>query len=289
MGQGPPNQGFQIQVVRVISVDTTVKKAVVVNSLGAEIEVRLDILAHRYQVPAAGEVWIISQTLGFWAFVAIMNPPGGTPPDVAALQTAVTALQASLASLLAGPGVATTAARSDILTAAGAMLLGQTFTNEWWMPARDFDASLGSPTYASFGSWATNQWGWHFPSAAQSGVIGHTTVPIDYSPGTTITGDIYFTCSAGGNCKIDAQAAAIRPGLDPMNTTGAIPPGASTIIAPTGLEQRLVTGIGSVAGTPVAGCVVNVAVDRDGVNGSDTNTSIVTFHGVRLRYTAVRI
>src|SRR4029077_20348168 len=73
------------------------------------------------------------------------------------------------------------------------------------------------------------------------------------------------------------------------NTTGSIPPGATTIVTPTGLEQKIVTGIGTMSGTLVAGGIVNIAVDRDGVHGSDTNTATLTFHGVRLRYTARRI
>jgi hypothetical protein len=294
MGTAPPNQGFEMQIVRVISVDAASKKSVVMTSIGLEREVRIDILPTRDQIPKEGEVWVIDQSLGFWSFVGIVDPPGPPSPEVAALQTSVaalqasvTALQSSLATLLAGPGVATTAARSDILSAAGAMLVGQNYFSEFWMPARDFDASLGSPTYASFGGWATNQWGWHFSNGADSGVIGHVYLPVDYVLGTTITGDIFFTDAIGGEVKIDSQFAAIRNG-DAMNTTGAIPPGVSNVVAPTGFEQIIVGGCGTASGSPSAGCLLNVAVDRNGTHGSDTNGAIVTFHGVRFRYTAVR-
>jgi hypothetical protein len=168
------------------------------------------------------------------------------------------------------------------------VLGGSTYPAELWMPAREFDASLGAPTYASFGAWATNQWGWHFPNGTDSGVIGHKYLPSDYVPGSTITGDILFTCASGGNVKVDSQFAAIRPGTDAMNTTGAIPPGSSNIVAPTGLEQLITGGCGTASGTPAPGCLLNIAVDRNGGSGSDTNAAIITFHGVRFRYTAYR-
>jgi hypothetical protein len=162
-------------------------------------------------------------------------------------------------------------------------------SGELWMPAREFDASLGAPTYASFGGWATNQWGWHLVNGTDSGVIGHTYLPSDYVPGSTITGDILFTCGSGGNVKIDSQMAAVQPGTDAMNSTGAIPPGVSNVVAPTGLEQLILGGGGTPSGTPAPGCLLNIAVDRNGGNVADTNAAIVTFHGVRLRYTRYRL
>jgi hypothetical protein len=288
--------GFTTLIVRVISVDSVSKKAVVLDGRGQTHEVRIDVMPTRTESPIEGETWIIDRSLGFWSFVGIVNPPGGSPPDVVALQTSVaalqasvTALQAALAGLLAGPGTAPTAAHSDILTAAGALLLNQTYAADFFVPAADFGAALGTPTYASFGGWATTQWGWHFANAAQSGVIGHAYLPSNYSVGTTVSGDILFTCATGGALKIDGQFAAIRPGTDPMNTTGGIPPGHSNVVGPSGNEDLILLGAGTASGTPAPGCLLNIAVDRDGTNAFDTNPNTMTFHGVRIRYTAVRI
>jgi hypothetical protein len=159
---------------------------------------------------------------------------------------------------------------------------------ELWMPAAEFQPGLGSPTYASFGGWAGVVYGWHFPNGVQSGVIGHTYLPSDYVAGTAITGDVCFICGSGGNCKIDSQFAAVRVG-DSMATSGGIPPGATSIVAPTGNLQIITGGSGTQSGTAAAGTLLNIAVDRDGSNVADTNGAVITFLGVRFRYTRYRL
>lgn len=293
MGTSPPNQGFEMQIVRVISVDAVSKKAVVMTSLGLEREVRIDILPTRDQIPKEGEVWVIDQSLGFWRFVGIVNPPGPPSPEVAALQTALATTQASLATtqaalaaLLAGPGVATTAARSDILTAAGALLLGQTYTQELWIPAKLFDAGLGSPTYNPSGSWAAFFYAWQLHHGAQEGIGAFRELPMDYDGGPILV-DILYQGGGAGTFRVDGQGIGILPGTPggDLATSGSAV-GSLTIDSYNGFA---ISAAHFTIAATTAGAMLNMVIDRNGTHANDTSTNVMNFVAVRLRYTARRI
>jgi hypothetical protein len=207
----------------------------------------------------------------------------GTAPTVAHSDV----FGASLPGALAGPGVATTAARSDAFTAAGGLLLGQTYAKELWVPAKDFESGLGGPSYAINGSWAAFAYAWQLRHGFQDGIGAFINLPADYSAGSTIIADVYYQGGGAGNFRIDGQGLGIAtgtPGGTAFSTGSAT--GSATVVSYNGLA--LASGLFTIAAT-TSGALLNVVVDRNGTDAADTSTNVMYLFGVRLRYTAVRV
>jgi len=209
-----------------------------------------------------------------------------TQTSLATTQASLTSTQAALAALLAGPGVATTAARSDILTAAGALLLGQTYAQELRIPAKLFDAGLGSPVYGPIGSWAAFYYSWQLHHGAQEGIGASCQLPLDYNGGTILV-DILYQGGGAGTFRVDGQGIGILPGTpggDLATTGSAI--GSLTIDSYNGFA---ISAAHFTIAATTAGAMLNMVVDRNGTHANDTSTNVMNFVGVRLRYTARRI
>lgn len=73
---GSSGHGAAYKEVLVQAVDYKVSKAVVIDQLGKQMQVRCDIMRAKGNVPAVGERWLVDRQYGVWTFAAIMN--GGT-------------------------------------------------------------------------------------------------------------------------------------------------------------------------------------------------------------------
>lgn len=161
-----------------------------------------------------------------------------------------------------------------------------TYTKDMWIPGGIGFVGIGSPTYGSTGSWATIVGGWNLPHGSLNGIELGAILPSDATGGGA-TADAYFTTVGTplGNVKVDGQGQANALGSNSTGT-GAIPPGASTVMAATGLLQK--ASIGTINGTPSAGTYINCVFDRDGGNASDTCAQMMIFLGIMVHYQAYR-
>lgn len=151
-----------------------------------------------------------------------------------------------------------------------------------WVPAAEFKAGLGSPTYGVIGSWAAMALGWSMTDADTRGIIGHTMCPPDWRGGT-VTASVLFQGNGSGNFRIGIQMSDRSPG-DPgdlmQDTDNASQ--TKTVAAYNGTHLE---PFASAPLTIAEGDYINMAFFRVGADAADTSTNTLVFFGVRLDYT----
>jgi len=161
-----------------------------------------------------------------------------------------------------------------------------TYLNSRWIPAKQFDAGLGGPSYTSFGGWANMAFAWGLRHGFADGVVGTTEVPWDYTSGV-IQVDIHYQGGGTGDFRCDGQGKAIASGT-PGGTVADSGAATGSVTVPSYNGYAVIPALFNINAPITAGGLITMVLDRNGTIAADTSTNVMWFLGARLNYLAKR-